>query len=135
MPQDDATLSAASVGSHGALTRRLAESIGADPALTQSIRIDVNVHKEPTVHVTRLADADQIGRIIQCSTWADYTLVQNDELKRLRKGVTLTASERGAIEWSITEAEATIGLANEQGTIDGAAKTIEALRGLLERLK
>ena len=77
-------MSAASRGSHAELTGRLAESIGADPALTQSIRIDVSVHKEPTVTVTRLADADQIGRIIQCSTWADYTLVQNDELKRLR---------------------------------------------------
>jgi hypothetical protein len=48
---------------------------------------------------------------------------------------TLTDEEREAIEWSILQAEATIGMANEQGTIDGAAKTIEALRGLLERLK
>jgi hypothetical protein len=80
------------------LTSRLAETIGADPSLTQSIRIDVNVHSEPTVTVTRLADADQIGRIIQCSTFADYTLVQNEELKRLRRGVVLTAVEREAIE-------------------------------------
>jgi|688.fasta_scaffold09236_26 hypothetical protein len=98
MPKDDATPSAASRGSHAELIGRLAETIGADgPSLTQSIRIDVNVHKEPTVTVTRLADADQIGMIIQCSTWADYTLVENDELKRLRKGAALTAEERRAV--------------------------------------
>jgi len=83
-------MSAASRGSHAELTGRLAETIGADPSLTQSIRIDVNVHSQPTVTVTRLADADQIGRIIQCSTFADYTLVENDELKRLRKAAALT---------------------------------------------
>jgi hypothetical protein len=76
------------------LTSRLAETIGADPALTQSIRIDVNVHREPTVTVTMLVDADQVGRIIKMSTWADFTLVKNDELKRLR----LTDEEREAIE-------------------------------------
>jgi hypothetical protein len=81
------------------LTSRLAETIGADPSLTQSIRIDVNVHSQPTVTVTRLADADQIGRIIQCSTFADYTLVENDELKRLRRAAALTADERQAIEY------------------------------------
>jgi hypothetical protein len=94
---DGDEMSAASRGSHAELTGRLAETIGADPSLTQSIRIDVNVHNEPTVTVTRLADADQIGRIIQCSTWADYTLVENDELKRLRKGAALTAEERRAV--------------------------------------
>ena len=120
MPKDDATLSAASVGSHAELTGRLAETIGADPALTQGIRIDVNVHKEPTVTVTRLADADQIGRIIQCSTWADYTLVENDELKRLRKGVTLTAEEREAVQDAI----------RRLWGFDCAA----TLRGVLERL-
>jgi len=80
------------------LTRRIAETIGADPSLTQSIRIDVSDHNEPTVTVTRVADSEQIGRIIQCLTWANYTLVENDELKRLRKGAALTASEREAIE-------------------------------------
>jgi hypothetical protein len=77
--------------------RRLAETIGADPTLTQNIRIDVNVRNEPTVTVTRLADADQIGRIIQCSTFSDYTLVENGELKRLRKGATLTDEERDVL--------------------------------------
>jgi hypothetical protein len=107
------------------LLSQLAESIGADPALTQSIRVDVNVHNEPTVHVTRLADADQIGRIIQCSTWADYTLVQNDELKRLRKGATLTAAEREAIEMACK---------GERWFPDDQHR-IDTLRVLLERLK
>ena len=120
MSDDVDEMSAASRGSHGALTGRLAESIGADPALTQSIRIDVSVHKEPAVHVTRLADADQIGRIIQCSTWANYTLVENEELKRLRKGVTLTADEREAVEDAI----------RRLWGFDCAA----TLRGVLERL-
>jgi hypothetical protein len=81
------------------LTSRLAKTIGADPVLTQSIRIDVNVHKEPTVTVTRLSSDDEIGRIIQCSTFAGYTLVENDELKRLRKCITLTDEEREAVEY------------------------------------
>jgi len=76
------------------LTSRLAEIIGSDPALTQSIRIDVNVHRSPTVTVTMLVDADQVGRIIKMSTWADFTLVKNDELKRLRKRTALTDAER-----------------------------------------
>jgi hypothetical protein len=127
MPKDDATPSAASRGSHAELIGRLAETIGADgPSLTQSIRIDVNVHKEPTVTVTRFADADQIGRIIQCSTWADYTLVQNDELKRLRNNATLTAEEREAVEWFSHFARPQNG-----PVIGGHAAT---LRGLLERL-
>jgi len=125
MPKDDATLSAASVGSRAELTGRLAATIGADPALTQSIRIDVNVHKEPTVTVTRLADADQIGRIIQCSTWADCTLVQNDELKRLRKGATLTAAEREAIEMAC----------NGERWFPDDQHRIDTLRALLDRLK
>jgi len=125
MPKDDATLSAASAGSHADLTGRLAETIGADPALTQRIRIDVNVHNEPTVTVTRLADADQIGRVIQCSTWADYTLVQNDELKRLRKGAALTAAEREAIEMACK---------GERWFPDDQHR-IDTLRALLDRLK
>lgn len=125
MPKDDATLSAASVGSHAQLTGRLAESIGADPALTQSIRIDVNVHKEPAVTVTRLADADQAGRIIQCSTWANYTLVENDELKRLRNGAALTAAEREAIEMACK---------GERWFPDDQHR-IDTLRALLDRLK
>jgi hypothetical protein len=84
------------------LTSRLAEMIGADPALTQSIRIDVNVHREPTVTVTRLVDADQVGRIIKTSTWSDFTLVKNDELKRLRKGTALTDAEREAVAYFAT---------------------------------
>ena len=108
------------------LTSRLAETIGADPSLTQSIRIDVNVHGEPTVTVTRLADADQIGRIIQCSTFADYTLVQNEELKRLRRGVVLTAVEREAIEWFSSYGESNHGL---------WGKHAASLLGLLERTK
>ena len=118
-------MSAASRGSHAELTGRLAETIGADPSLTQSIRIDVNVRKEPTVHVTRLADADQIGRIIQCSTWADYTLVQNDELKRLRNNATLTAEEREAVY----RAEARLRTAYVPDD-----ETAATLRKLLERL-
>ena len=125
MTHDVAGPSVASAGSHGALTGRLAETIGADPALTQSIRIDVNVHNEPTVTVTRLADADQIGRIIQCSTWADYTLVKNDELKRLRKGATLTAAEREAIEMACK---------GERWFPDDQHR-IDTLRALLDRLK
>lgn len=125
MPKDDATLSAASAGSHAQLTGRLAESIGADPALTQSIRIDVSVHKEPTVHVTRLADADQIGRIIECSTWANYTLVENEELKRLRKGAALTAKEREAIEMAC----------KGQRWFPDDQHRIDTLRALLDRLK
>jgi len=121
-------MSAASRGSHAELTGRLAETIGADPALTQSIRIDVNVHNEPTVHVTRLADADQIGRIIQCSTWANYTLVENEELKRLRKGAALAAEERRAIDWAATMLE--------HGSLPNSLNRDDAatLRGLLERL-
>lgn len=121
-------MSAASRGSHAELTGRLAETIGADPALTQSIRIDVNVHNEPTVHVTRLADADQIGRIIQCSTWANYTLVENEELKRLRKGAALAAEERRAIDWAATMLE--------HGSLPNGLNRDDAatLRGLLERL-
>jgi hypothetical protein len=115
------------------LTSRLAETIGADPSLTQSIRIDVNVHKEPTVTVTRLADADQIGRIIQCSTWADYTLVENDELKRLRRGLVLTAEEREAFLFcyraSLPETEKLGGNAGELCRMHR-----DTLRGLLERL-
>jgi hypothetical protein len=118
-------MSAASLGSHAELTGRLAETIGADPALTKSIRIDVNVHNEPTVTVTRLADADQIGRIIQCSTWADYTLVQNDELKRLRNGAALTAAEREAIEMACK---------GERWFPDDQHR-IDTLRALLDRLK
>ena len=125
MPKDDATLSAASVGSHMTLAGRLAKTIGADPALTQSIRIDVNVHNEPTVTVTRLADADQIGRIIQCSTWADYTLVENDELKRLRKGAALTAAEREAIKMACK---------GERWFPDDQHR-IDTLLALLDRLK
>ena len=124
MPKDDATPSAASRGSHAELIGRLAETIGADgPSLTQSIRIDVNVHKEPTVTVTRLASADELGRIISCSTFADYTLVQNDELKRLRNNATLTAEEREAIAGAI---------ASEYGR--GAFAWAATLKGLLERL-
>ena len=100
MTQDTNEPTGASGGSRAELTSRLAKTIGADPTLTQSIRIDVNVRNEPTVTVTRLADADQIGRIIQCSTFADYTLVENKELKRLRKGDTLTDAEREAINMS-----------------------------------
>lgn len=85
-------------GSRAELTSRLAIAIGADPTLTQSIRIDVNCRNEPTVTVTRLADADQIGRITQSSTFADYTLVKNEELKRLWKGATLTDEEREAVK-------------------------------------
>jgi hypothetical protein len=122
-------MSAASRGSHAELTGRLAETIGADSSLTQSIRIDVNVHKEPTVTVTRLADADQIGRIIQCSTWAEYTLVERDELKRLRKGAALTAEERRAVCWAATMLE--------HGSLPKSAHRTDAetLRGLLERLR
>jgi hypothetical protein len=122
-PQGSAAMPPASAGSHAELTGRLAETIGADPALTQGIRIDVNVHNDPTVTVTRLADADQIRRIIQCSTWADYTLVETDELKRLRKRVTLTAEEREAIAGAI---------ASEHGR--GAFAWAATLKGLLERL-
>jgi len=56
-----------------------------------------------------------------------------DRLVPLYGSPSLTDAEREAIEWSILEAEATIGLANEQGTIDGAEKTSKALRGLLLR--
>ncbi|NDE17864.1 hypothetical protein EBZ80_23355 [bacterium] len=130
MPKDDATLSAASVGSHAELTGRLAETIGADPALTQGIRIDVNVHKEPTVTVTMLVDADQVGRIIKMSTWADFTLVKNDELKRLRKRTALTDEEREAIQWAIATLDAEAALGDGRRDAEEAA----SLRGLLERL-
>jgi|694.fasta_scaffold72625_3 hypothetical protein len=133
MPKDDAKLSAASVGSRAELTGRLAETIGADPALTQSIRIDVNVHNEPTVTVTRLSDADQIGRVIQCSTWADYTLVKNDELKRLRKGVTLTAEEREAVERACCSLGGVIDRSAECSEWDAEAR--QTLLSLLERTK
>ena len=112
--------SGASGGSRAELTSRLAKTIGADPTLTQSIRIDVNVRNEPTVTVTRLADADQIGRIIQCSTFADYTFVENEELKRLRKGNTLTDAERKALV--------------EASEFYTATRTGLALSGLLKRL-
>jgi hypothetical protein len=94
---DAAEPSPASAGSQMELTSRLAETIGADPALTQSIRIDANIDREPTVTVTMLVDADQVGRIIKMSTWADFTLVKNDELKRLRKRTALTGEEREAV--------------------------------------
>ena len=115
--------SPASAGSRMELTGRLAETIGADPALTQSIRIDVNVHREPTVTVTMLVDADQVGRIIKMSTWADFTLVKNDELKRLRKGIVITDAEREAIAGAIE---------SEHGR--GAFAWAATLKGLLERL-
>jgi hypothetical protein len=116
---------ATSVGSHAELTGRLAETIGADPALTQGIRIDVNVHKDPTVTVTRLADADQIGRIIQCSTWADYTLVENDELKRLR----LTDDQIEAILYCVSCAQDyrdTLDCCDQPEQYDRATQMIEA---------
>jgi hypothetical protein len=131
---DGDEMSAASRGSHAELTGRLAESIGADPALTQSIRIDVSVRKEPTVHVTRLADADQIGRIIECSTWANYTLVENDEQKRLRAEVSrlrLNDAEREAVEWAVSRAT------YESMTLVASRDAYRrscALRGVLERL-
>ena len=106
------------------LTSRLAETIGADPVLTQNIRIDVNVHNEPTVTVTRLASADELGRIISCSTFADYTLVQNDELKRLRNNATLTDEELEALEWCLS-----------LPMLDRDAVRMMPLRSLLERLK
>jgi hypothetical protein len=111
------------------LTSRLAETIGADPVLTQNIRIDVNVHNEPTVTVTRLASADELGRIISCSTFADYTLVQNDELKRLRNNATLTDEEREAIERAIGRELDTEWYGGPE------PERVATLRGLLERLK
>ena len=131
---DENEPSGASGGSRAELTSRLAKTIGADPTLTQSIRIDVNVRNEPTVTVTRLADADQIGRIIQCSTFADYTLVENKELKRLRKGDTLTDAEREAVERA---AQWMVQLAKDRGEIHSAGYFVDdaaTLRGLLERL-
>jgi hypothetical protein len=110
------------------LTSRLAEIIGADPALTQSIRIDVNVHRSPTVTVTRLVDADQVGRIIKMSTWSDFTLVKKDELKRLRKGTAITDDEREAVERAVAFCECT-------NAPLPTSNQIATLRGLLERTK